>query len=243
MKLLRATLVVVLFAASALQALAQTTGYYQRLDRKYKKYFVGIAYGGGAASWHSNMGSTELYDNTGGIIRSGDIRFKAKNSTSILNMEVSAPVAKIRIGLGVSFENFYLDKLTISSNTPGADGAIIIYDESFRFEKFYLQCEVPFAFETTRPYSFGFKGHLGYFGFSGVKHYNFFGDEHLARTFFGNVGLVGDYKILSHTYFYVNPSFEYKYFHNAEQEAPSEIIHNIFSFSVVAGLRFDVSRE
>lgn len=230
-------------AASAFGAFAQATGYYQTLDRKFKKYFVGFAYGVGSANWFSNLGSSELYDNNGSVIRSGDMRFRAKNPTRMLNLEVSAPVARIRLGLGVSFENFYLDKLTIRSNTPAADGAIIIYDESFRFEKFYLQVETPFQFETTKTYSFGFKGHVGYFGFSGVKHLNFFGEEHQARTFFTNLGLVGDYKILSHTYFYLNPSFEYKYFRNSPYEAPSEIAHNIISFSIVGGLRFDVSRE
>jgi hypothetical protein len=243
LKQLRKTLFVVLFAACSYSAMAQATGYYQTLDRKYKKYFVGITYGVGTASWYSNLGNTELYDKNGSVIRSGDMRFKAKNSTDMLNLEVSAPVAKIRIGLGVSFENFYLDKLTISSNTPGADGAIIVYDESFRFEKFYLHVETPFKFDTDKPYSFGFKGHIGYFGFSGVKHFNFFGDEHEARTFFTNLGLVADYKILSHTYFYINPSCEYKYFRNSPAEAPSEIKHNIVSFSIVGGLRFDVSRE
>lgn len=232
-----------LIAVTAFGAVAQTTGYYQTLDRKFKKYFVGIAYGAGSANWFSNLGSTELYDNNGSVIRSGDMRFRAKNSTGILNLEVSAPVSKVRLGLGVSFENFYLDKLTVLSNTPGADGTIIIYDESFRFEKFYAQVEVPFKFDTDKSYSFGFKGHIGYFGFSGVKHFNFFGDEHEARTFFSNAGLVGDYRILAHTYFYINPSFEYKYFRNSPVEAPSEIVHNIISLSFVAGLRFDVSRE
>lgn len=232
-----------MLAVCALSAVAQTTGYYQALDRKYKKYFVGVSYGVGTANWYSNLGSTELYDINGSVIRSGDMRFKAKNSTKALNLEVSAPVSRVRIGLGVSFENFYLDKLDIVSNTPGADGAVIVYDESFRFEKFYSQIEVPFSFTTTKPYSFGFKGNIGYFGFSGVKHFNFFGDEHQARTFFTNLGLVGDYKILTHSYFYINPSFEYKYFHNAMSEAPSEIVHNIFSFSIMAGIRFDVSRE
>ena len=243
MKHLHKTIFAVLFAACTFGALAQTTGYYQTLDRKFKKYFVGISYGIGTASWYSNLGNTELYDKNGSVIRSGDMRFKAKNSTDLLNLEVSAPLAKIRVGLGVSFENFYLDKLTISSNTPGADGAIIVYDESFRFEKFYMQVETPFKFDTEKPYSFGFKGHIGYFGFSGVKHFNFFGDEHEARTFFTNLGLVGDYKILSHTYFYINPSCEYKYFRNSPAEAPSEIKHNIVSFSIMGGLRFDVSRE
>lgn len=243
MKLTRNTILTVLIVASALGAFAQTTGYYQTLDRKFKKYFVGVSYGAGTASWFSNLGSSELYDNNGVVIRSGDMRFRAKNPTRMLNLEVSAPVMAVRLGLGVSFENFYLDKLTLHSNTPGADGAIVVYDESFRFEKFYGQVEVPFNFETNKSYSFGFKGHIGYFGFSGVKHFNFFGDEHLARTFFTNLGLVGDYKILSHTYFYLNPAFEYKYFKNSPEEAPSEIKHNIFSFSISGGLRFDVSRE
>jgi len=222
---------------------AQTTGYYQKLDRKYKKYFVGIGYGLGTASWFSNLGSTQLYNNSGGVIRSGDMRFRAQNSTRLLNMEISAPVSKVRIGLGISFEDFYLDKLTLSSNTPGADGKEIVFDDSFRFEKFYAQIEAPFKFETDKPYSFGFKGNVGYYGYSGGSHFNFFGDSQLARTFFVNLGLMGDYKLFPHAYFFINPSFEYKYFRNSQTEAPSEIIHNIISFSAVAGLRFDVSRE
>ncbi len=224
-------------------AMAQATGYYQGLDRKNKKYFVGFSYGTGATRWFSNLGSSELYDSHGGIIRSGDMRFKARNTTHMLNLEVSAPVSRVRLGLGIAFENYSLDKLSITSNTPGVDGAIVIYDESFRFEKFYAQVEVPFKFDSDKSYSFGFKGHLGYFGYSGVKHYNFFGSEYDARTFFSTIGLVGDYRILAHSYFYVNPSFEYKYFKNSPVETPSEIRHNIISFNIVAGLRFDVSRE
>ncbi len=218
-------------------------GYYQGLDRKYKKYFVGGTVGAGYATWISNMGSTELYDKDGTIIISGDIRFKAHNSTKLMNIEVSAPIMKVRFGLGICFEDFFLDKLALRSNTPSADKSIIIFDERFRFEKFYTQIEVPFKFDTDKPYSFSFKGHLGYFGYSGIKRFNFFGERALAHTFFTTLGLVADYRIFSHTYIYINPNFEYKFFKNSNQDAPSNIRHNIFTFNMVGGLRFDVSRE
>lgn len=230
-----------ILALLCLQVSAQ--GYYQSQDQKFKKYFVGAGYGIGDAYWFSNMGSTELYDDKGEIIRSGDMRFNANNNTRILNLEIAAPVYKFRVGLGISFEDFYLDKLSIESNTATANGRVVIFSEKFRFERFYAHVELPFKYDTDKPYSFSMKANVGYFGVSEIDHIKFFGEEHSSRTFFTTLGFIADYKLYSHSYFFINPTFEYKYFGNSPLDSPSEINHNIITFSAIIGLRFDVSRE
>jgi hypothetical protein len=217
-------------------------GYFKRLERKQEKYFVGLGYGVGTAHWRSNLDNSQLYDKFGAVIQSGYIRFKAKNSTEFLDLTVQFPLAKIRLGMGINFEKYFLDKLEITAS-PGADAKVILFDESFRFEKFFGIIEVPFWPESKSDFSLSGNSRLGYFGYSGVERLNFFGEESLAKTYFGNLGFIADYRFYPHAYVFVNPSFEYKYFKNSPQENPSIIRHNIFSYMISAGVRVDVSRE
>lgn len=217
-------------------------GYFKRLERKQEKYFVGLAYGVGTARWNSNLDNSQLYDKYGAVVQSGYIRFKAKNSTEQYDLTVEFPLAKVRLGMGINFEKYYLDKLEITAS-PGADAKVMLFDESFRFEKFFGICEVPFWPESKSDFTLAAQGRLGYFGYSGVERLNFFGEEALAKTYFTNVGFVADYRFYPHAYVYIHPSFEYKYFKNSPVENPSIIRHNIFTGTIVAGIRFDVSRE
>lgn len=217
-------------------------GYFKRLERKQEKYFVGLGYGIGNAYWSSSLDNSQLYDKYGAVIQSGYIRFKARNKTELIDLNVQFPIAKIRVGMGICFEEYYLDKLEITAS-PGADAMVILFDESFRFEKFYGQVEVPFWPESKSDFSLGFNGRIGYFGYSGVERLNFFGEEALAKTFFTNLGLVADYRVYPHVYIYLQPNFEFKYFKNSPVENPSIIRHNIVGYGATGGIRVDVSHE
>lgn len=217
-------------------------GYFKRLERRQEKYFVAIGYGIGTARWNSNLDNSQLYDKYGAVIQSGYIRFKARNSTELLDLNVQFPLAKIRLGMGINFEKFYLDKLEITQS-PGADATLILFDESFRFEKFFGQIEVPFWPESKSDFSLSGNGHIGYFGYSGVERFNFFGEEALAKTFFATIGFIADYRVYPHAYVYLHPYTEYKYFKNSPVENPSIIRHNILTYGITGGVRVDVSRE
>jgi hypothetical protein len=217
-------------------------GYFKRLERKQEKYFVSAGYGIGTSRWYSNLDNSELYDKFGSVIQSGYIRFKAKNSTQVYDLNVQFPIGKIRLGMGIDFEQYFLDKLEITAS-PGADAHVILFDESFRFEKFFGQVEVPFWPESKSDFSLNFNGRIGYFSYSGVERFNFFGEEALAKTWFTNVGFIADYRFYPHGYLFVHPNFEYKYFKNSPVENPSIIRHNILTGTITFGVRADVSRE
>jgi hypothetical protein len=210
----------------------------QRLfkDGPQDKYFVALAYGVGNAVWFSKLEQSALYDTSGSELFAGEVDFKARNTTKCINMDVSAPVMSVRMGMGVCFEEFYIEKLKINSTQ-------YYFEEKFRFEKMYAQIEIPVKNWSNDYFSFNLKSQAGYYGYSYVNHINFFGMDNKASVLFLNTGFILDYKLYPHTYAYLHPTFEYKYFHNAASEAPSRITHNIFSYGIMFGIRVDVSRE
>jgi len=232
----------ILSLSAALLMVVTVIAQSSRKEAALKKYFATVSYGVGSATWYSDIKNSILYDKSGTILKSGNLKFTAKNPSSAWNFQVSFPVRNIRLGMGISFEEFYLDKIILKSGNAG-DGNFILFDESFRFDKFYAAVEVPFAPESTKNYSFSATGNLGYYNYTGIERFNFFGEEPLARMYLANVGLLADYKIFKHTYFFINPNFEFKYFQNNRFESPSDINHKILTYSIAAGIRVDVSKE
>lgn len=230
--------IVILFVFNSLLVISQ-----DQLSTKDKKYFVAIGYGVGNANWFSQLKNADLYDKNGLIIKQGDISFKAKNAVSLLNLETSFPILKVRLGMGISFEKFQLDKIVLSATANNPESNNLIFDESFNFDKFYAFIEIPFNAKTEKPYSFSAKANVGYYAHNGITRFNFFGEEPIASTYLLNLGFLADYKLFPHAYLYINPSYEYKYFRNNKLESPSTIKHNIFSYTIVGGIRVDVSRE
>ena len=223
----------------------QAQGYFQRQETKERKYFVDIGYGMGTARWFSEIQESSIYQPTGNLLKAGNIKFRAKNNTACYHFAIMVPVSKIRLGLGISFEDFYLDKLEIhSENNKIKDTKnLLLFDEDFQFQKVFTQIEVPFNFESKSKASLNFNGHLGYYSFSGLGRMNFFGVSPLAQTFFATAGVVGDYKVYPHTYVFIYPHIEAKYFNNSKLELPSNIIHRILTGTVIAGIRIDMSKE
>lgn len=211
-----------------------------KLDRKHAKYFVSMGAGMGTSWWNSSLGNTEVYDQNGGVISSGDLRFKAKNKLDQYYLDVSFPISRIRFGIGINFEYNYLDKLKVLRSTGDQ---YILYIESFRFDKFYLLGEFPFNPESDSPWGLSAKMHMGWYGLSYVDHFNFFGEEALAKTYFVTLGGLVDYKLYPHTYLFLFPNFEFKYFDNSKEENPADIHHKILTGTITAGIRIDVSKE
>ena len=210
-------------------------------DRKLAKYFLGISYGPGTAWWHSSMSNSQIYDVNGGIVRSGNINFRAKNSTNTICVEGAVPVGRVRLGIGIDFDYYFLDKLKLT--TPNQPDEYVLYPESFRFDKFFASCEIPFNFDSEKAWSVNLRAHVGYFGFSYVDHFSFFGEEALAKTFFGTLGVLTDLKLYPHAYVFFFPKFEYKLYDNNNSENPVQIKHHIFELSCMFGIRIDVSKE
>ena len=188
------------------------------------------------------MSNSQLYDKQGTIIKSGDIKLKAKNSTSLFHFDVSFPVARVRAGFGMCFEQIYLDKITVKSATGNGDN-YIVFNETFTFEKLYVLLEVPFKPESVNKLSFSAKGNLGYFNYSGIQSLNFFGGDGVAQTFFMTVGIMGNLRIYPRLYAYLYPNFEYMDFKNANSSNNGQVNHKIITTAITGGIRFDVSAE
>lgn len=220
-------------------------GYFQRMQTKERKYFVDLGYGVGTARWFSRIEQSVIYQPSGQILRAGNVRFKAKNSASSYHAAIMAPVKKVRLGLGICFENFYLDKLEVESDNPLIKDSrnLLLFDETFQFQKMFAQLEIPFSYESKSNGSISVNSHVGYYSFSGVKRMNFFGQAPVAQTFFITTGLMLDYKFYPHTYVFLYPNTELKYFNNSKMEMPSNIIHRILTFTAIAGIRIDMSKE
>ena len=240
-------LIFLCFVFSLLPGGASAQTYVDQLKtKKDKRYYVSFAYGIGSAHWYSHFYDAPLYNLDGSILRYGDLKIQATNPLYCYDFNVCAPVGKIRVGAGIRFEKFSMDKLSmISADSSGRSNipdSYLLFTENFWFNEIYAMMQVPFKFCAGKPYSLDYSMNAGFYGYDGVKHLNFFGNDQIARTYHISAGFILDYEVLDYIRVFIHPEMEYKYFHNNQNESPSVIVHNIFAGIFSFGIRFDVSK-
>ena len=225
--------------------LSAQTYYDAQKTKKDKKYYVAFSYGVGSARWNSHFYDAPLYNIDGSVLKYGDLKLQATNPMFNYDFSVSAPVGKIRLGAGIRFEKFSMDKLSlISSDSSGRSipNSYLLFTENFWFNEIYALMQVPFGFCNGKPYSLEYTMNAGFYGYDGIHHLNFFGNDQIARTYHISAGFLLDYEILDYIRIFIHPEFEYKYFHNNQNENPSVIVHNIYTSIFSFGIRCDVSK-
>ncbi len=211
-------------------------GTHIRGDNAQKKYFIGASYGWGNAHWKSKLVQSGLYDQSGGPIQLGNLHYKLKTQTITRSVEVAFPVEKVRMGIGLCMEDYFIENLQLN-------GVSIEFKETFRMQKIYAHLEIPIIPLTNNNFGLNVKCQAGYYGSTGVNHAEFMGSDNKASTLFLTTGLLADYRCFPHSYIFVHGNVGYNYFNNAASENPSNIIHNIFNPSISIGIRVDVSEE
>lgn len=215
------------------------TNWYTQPKQNKEKYFLSIGYGWGKAYWYSELSRTSIYDKQGSTLESGSFKFKANNTTSFYDLNVLCPVAGFRLGLGMNFEKFYLTKLELKQSVT--TNKVVIFDETFRFDKIFVQAEFPFWPEARSRFSLSANARFGFFSFNNVERINFFGDDALASSLFISVSPVGDVQLYPGIYLFMQPFAEYKYFKNPSVDPGGAVMHNIFTYSAMFGIRIDPS--
>ncbi|MEK6615264.1 MAG: hypothetical protein AABZ32_04010, partial [Bacteroidota bacterium] len=226
------------FLPSAFCHAQVSNGYYVK-SKGGDKYFVSLGYGVGTAHWNSVFKSTEFYDKDGSVINKGYFHFGANSPTKQYDVNVLAPFKHIQVGLGISFEHHYLSELKIY--TKGGK-EYLLFDEGFRFDKIYLNTEIPFSYESTKKYSFNLNFHAGWFGYTNVKRFNFIGEKPFPVAILAGTGATADYEIYPQVYFFISPNVEYKLYNNSRTEAPVKIRHSVFSAGMLGGIRVDLRK-
>lgn len=206
-----------------------------------EKYLVYVAYGLGSAHWYSSLQQTSIYDANGSATHTGDLKFRAKNSSQFYDLGVIFPAGNLRFGLGMNFERFYLTQIELQNSVQQTSGSSIIFDESFRFDKIYMQMEVPFWPEARAKYSLSANLNLGFFSFNNVDRINLFGSDALANSTFVNLSPIADVTIFPGVSLFIRPICEYKYFKNGAVDSYGLVRHNIITYSVMFGIRYDPS--
>jgi hypothetical protein len=222
----------------SLQGFSQS-GYFYHATKSSEKYFVALGYGMGTAHWNSVFKSTEFYDKDGSVLNMGDLKFSANSPTRNYDVNVMASIGRARYGLGIDFEFHYLAQLKIYTK-EGED--FLLFDEGLRFDKIYLQAEVPFKYDSDKKYSFSWNSKIGWYGYTNVKRFNFLGEKPFPVSLMFCSGVVADYEIYPRIYAYVLPNVEYKYYDNSGLEAIVKIRHNVFSISMLCGIRVDLGK-
>ncbi|MCC7050468.1 MAG: hypothetical protein IT239_01640 [Bacteroidia bacterium] len=204
-----------------------------------EKYFASFYYGEGRARWVSNVSYTDLYNPDGQLIEPSSIKtnFKIRNTSKTYGLDVSAPYGPLRLGLGIGFENFFLDKIILSSTS---NKAYLPFNESFRFNKIGFTTEYPLPVFKEKRVSLNLLARTGYYGFNSVKSYNFFGGNYLGNTLFAGLGILGDIEIVPRYFLFIVLNGDYKYYRNSAKEMPSIIRHHIYTGSIQAGLRINM---
>ncbi len=203
------------------------------------KYFVYGGYGVGTARWYSELNQTSLYDKFGAKLETGDFNFRARNPTSYYDIGVLFPAGSVRAGIGMSFEEFYLGQISLQPTAIRANETTVIFDESFRFDKLYAQVEVPFWPEARSRFSLSTNVHVGYFSFSGVQRINFFGADNASASYFFGLSPVADVALFPNFYLFLQPMTEFKLFKSQAIDPAGTVRHNIFSYSLMIGIRYD----
>ena len=231
-------LFIVLFFVSLCGFSQVSNGYFVK-SKAGDKYFISLGYGQGTAHWNSIFEGTEFYDKDGSVINSGDFHFSANTPTNHYDVNVLAPIKHIRLGLGISFEHHYLSQLKI--HTMGGE-EYLLFDEGLRFDKVYLNSEIPFKYESPKKYSFSLNFHAGWFGYSNIKRFNFIGEKPFPIALLVGTGVTVDYAIYPQLYVFAFPNLQYKLYDNSRTEAPVQIRHSIFTASIIAGIRVDLGK-
>jgi hypothetical protein len=237
---MKKSIFLILFILSSFVVFSQgDASRYLNHTRGGDKYLIALGYGMGTAYWHSVFKNTEFYDKDGKVINNNDLKFNANSPTKHYDVNVSAPVKHIRLGLGISFEQHYLDQLTIYTK----DGeSFLLFDEGLRFDKMYMHLEVPFKYDSQKEYSISWNLRLGWFGYTNIKRFNFTGERPFALSPLVASGITADYEIYPKVYLFLFPNFEYKLYDNSRTDASVKIHHNIFTADIIGGLRIDLGR-
>ncbi len=214
-------------------------GYFYHKKGEDDKYFVSLGYGEGISHWNSVFKNTEFYDKDGRIINRGDFEFGANSPTKLYDLSVLVPIKHIRLGMGICFEHHYLSELKFYSKT-GEE--YLLFDESLRFDKIYFNSEIPFTNNSKKKYSFSWNLKAGWFSYTNVKRFNFIGEKPFPIALLGCTGITCDYEIYPAVYIFAFPNIEYKYYNNARSEAPVDILHRVFSGSIIGGIRVDMGK-
>ncbi|MFH1005382.1 MAG: hypothetical protein V1781_07835 [Bacteroidota bacterium] len=227
-----------LFSTTFVFSQLPTTMYFGKKNKR-DKYLIALGYGIGTARWNSSFKSTEFYNKNGSVMSTEDFKFRANSPTQHYEVNVMAPIKKVRLGMGISFEMHYLAELEVYSERGEK---FILFDEGLRFDKMFFQMEVPFKYDSNKKYSFNLNTHLGWFGYTNVKRFNFIDDRTWPFCFLLNTGITADYEVYPRVFIFLTPSFEYKYYNNADTEGPVEIIHRVFSVSIISGIRVNFAQ-
>lgn len=225
---------------------SQGVAYYRTADDK--RYYVSASYGLGTSDWSSRFQNTYLYNTDGSVLEAGDMKVKATNPSFNYNFSVCFPIGTWRLGAGICFEKFSMDKLKVisisdtTSSSANLATSYVKFTESFWFNKVYGMLQRPFGFCTGKPYELDLAFCGGFYGYNGLHRLNFFGDDQIAKTLFCNVSVIFDYEVYPAWRIFIQPMAEYKYFHNNGNEYPSVIVHNIYTASFNFGLRVDMAK-
>ncbi|MEO5644099.1 MAG: hypothetical protein ABIQ40_01245 [Bacteroidia bacterium] len=232
-------LIVLLFLISG-QCFAQfRMNWYSQKSKNNEKYFLSVGYGVGQAYWFSSLTHSSIYDRQGSTIETGTFKFRANNTTTFYDLNILFPIHNFRMGLGMNFEKFFLTRLEVRQTVTTSQ--VIIYDESFRFDKLFVQVEFPFWPEARSKFSLSANARAGFFSFNNVDRINLFGDDAMASSMFFTVSPVADVQLYSGIFLFIQPFAEYKYFKNPAVEPGGFIEHNIWTYSAMIGIRLDPS--
>ena len=206
----------------------------QYVNSRNSKHFAGISYGVARTSWKSKASEYRFFDHQGNLLFEGDATLKASTASQMLQMEVLAPIQKFRLGMGITFEEYQLYVLEMTSSTTNGR---VGFTELFRFNKVFAQFEYPTDWVDHENVTLDLNARVGFYGFTGVRNLSIFGERRQGKTVYGSLSAIGSLRLGQLTYLCLRPVLEYKYFRNTIQESPRVISHNMFSYGLLVGVR------
>jgi len=200
---------------------------------------VGLSYGVGTSHWRSSTDNYTFLDHRGLVLSEGDVQLRAQNANRSLRLETLVPVHEgaFRLGLGIAFEEYQLSKIEFQSDQGDDTKAFV---ETFRFDKFFVQGEVPLKLFKADWLGVAVQANAGWYGFTDVNSMSLFGPKRKGKRWFAGCAAVVDFKVHDVVYLVVMPNVEYKYFFNNRDLIPGRISHNLFDYNLNIGVRVHV---
>lgn len=223
-----------LFGQIAQAQWADAEDYFSK--ERQDRHFLTLGYGEGRTQWYSKTEGYALYDRMGKKVLSGDHRLSAVTDHQTYQIGVTAPVGKIRVGMGIEFDEFSIYQIHVKD--PAIVDPVSMIDR-FRFDKIHLTAEYPTLWIRSERMHFDLFMKGGYYAFSKVSSFSLF-NHGAGKTFYGSMGGILAYQVYKKAHLYLRPSFVYRHFDNSDRTDRGSIYHDLFSYGVIGGLRYQL---
>jgi hypothetical protein len=185
-------------------------------QEKEQNIILGVGSGGGITHWQLQTSGSNFYDSGGPSVP--------------IQLETFYSYQWLRVGMGISFEQLYIDSLNSSQTNRSV---LTFRNRQIGFSKIFLQLE-GYPIQNSK-FNFGLMANIGIYHLDDQ-----FSQEAVIKQMLFSAGIIGEYIVNSNIRLYMNPMFQFKYFEFSTVGIPLDAQNKIGSGLLILGFRYMV---